>query len=116
MINLYDRELVQIGQVSYAISEKFSRRTWSSTDSLLALMDEIEKYATDAFYKIGFIVKVDPTPLIAGGTPSISIDKRVNEVEFDYDEKQWEVLKAKNWGQKVLNEDKNPTGETVTGE
>lgn len=116
MINLYDRELVEIGKVSHQISERFSRRTWTSTDSLLAVMDEIEKYAMDAFYRIGFIVQVDPTPLIAGGAPTISIDKRVNEIEFDYDEKQWEVLKAKNWGQNVLNEDKNPAGETVTGE
>lgn len=116
MVNLYDYEIVAIGQVSHDIANKFSKRTWSSGDQVIALMDEIEKYSVDAFQKIGFLVQVDPTPLIANGEPSITIMGRLSESEFDYDRKKWEVLKARDKGQRVLGEDKNPTGKTVTGE
>lgn len=116
MVNLLDRELVAIGKVSHEVAVRFSKRTWTSQQTLLALMDELEKYAVDAFQKIGFHVQVDPTPMIANMPPNISIMDRIEQSEFDYDEKKWEVNKAIARSERIHNEDQNPIGKTVTGE
>lgn len=115
LASLNDEDLVKIGQVSHQIQAKYGRRQWSSRGSLLRLMDEIEKEAVDRFLKIGFVVQVDTSPMLAGYPPTISIAERFGSI-FDPEKKSWEVKKANTRNESILHEDKNPTGKTVTGE
>lgn len=102
MVNLYDEELPKIGKVAFEMNKlwKESARRIDLADlkKTSKILGEWHSRVEDEFYKIGFIVEVDVTPIWAARPPEIRIADRVKKEEFDHEKHRAEIIKSREQG------------------
>ena len=103
MINLYDSEIIEVGQLTAYLTKKYAHRA-----NTMTVLEEFRNEAIARFADIGFEVTVDVTPSFVSKPPTITIADRIVPLEYGYDveKKTWEVVKSKERKQTVLDEDK----------
>ncbi len=101
MQHLYDEDQERIQKVGINLNQKYQyilRRMDETPMSkknrqlLTAWHDEV----IHRYQEIGWVAECDITPALAGlAPPTIEIVGRVENHEFDFDKKKWEVLKSR---------------------
>lgn len=102
--DLLDSEARQVFDIVLGIQMKYQHRA-NSVDNLEALRDEcLTKLA-----QIGILATVDPAPCFYGEPPVIEIIGKVAGVqEVDHEQKQYEVLKARDRNEEYLGQKEQP--------
>lgn len=115
--DLTDAEYKKCVELTYAL-----RQVYASRANTKANLEEFAKYTKEAFHKLGFVVDVDTMPCIIAdakgrtGPPEIVVIRRVDPSKtMDHEYKRWEVLKAKERGEKYLGEKGGRTGAREPG-
>jgi len=103
--DLLDADIVRIGAVYREMNARFMRKSPTKQN-----LSELQSWATDAFFKIGLVAKVDVVePLLGVGPPTVEIIGHVPGHEFhehglDHDRKKIEVLASRERGEKYYGE------------
>jgi hypothetical protein len=115
--DLTDAEHKKCVELAWALRQVFATRA-NTKDNL----EEFAKVAKEGYQKLGFVIDVDTMPCVIAdqhgrtGPPEIVVIRRLNpETTMDHEYKRWEVLKAKERGEKFLGEKGGRTGAREPG-
>jgi hypothetical protein len=91
LVDLYDNEIKKCGEVWTEVMRRFSHKANTQHN-----LNEMVNWATDAYFKAGFIVQFDLSGALLGQPPTLTVIGRVDGLdEFDHDKKGWEAKKSK---------------------
>lgn len=112
--DLYDAEVIEAGKIMKDLVQRFRYKATTQHN-----LEELTKYATEAFFNIGLIAVVDVSPVLLGQSPLVEIQGRVpgssrsyteDGYEFmDHERKSVEVKKSRDLGESYHGEKEKNT-------
>jgi hypothetical protein len=99
-LQLQDSEILQIRKIQMDLTSKFQYQARSER-----IVDQIEAEAVEKLANAGWIAHVDAFPILQGEQITITLLQRVDpNVRFDHEQKQYDVLKAREKGETIHGE------------
>ena len=97
--------MLKIRDLQIRLNNKYSHR--ARTEEVIS---EIEKDAVHSLAEMGFVAHVDAFPILQGEQMTITLLQRIDpEFTFDHEQKQYDVIKAREKGETIHGESGSST-------